>query len=56
MFASEKAMVRDPAERDLGERQIMLFRDGFDHLEGLEVRLVPVSAAIALGERLGPNS
>ena len=48
ILALEQAVVRDPAERDLREREAMLLRDGLDLGEGGEVGLVPVSRAVRL--------
>lgn len=42
MLALEQAVMRDPAERDLRHRQLVLLGDRLDRREGLEVRLVPV--------------
>lgn len=48
----EQAVVRHPAQRDLGERQPVLVRRPADERERVEVRLLPVPAA-ADQERTG---
>ena len=48
ILALEQAVVRDPAERDLGEREAVLLRDGLDLGERVEVRRVPVPLAVRL--------
>ena len=48
ILALEQAVVRDPAERDLGEREAVLLRDGLDLGECVEVRRVPVPLAVRL--------
>ncbi len=50
VLALEETVVRDPAEGDLGESQIVLLRDLFDLGERLEVGLVPVPRAVVLSE------
>lgn len=48
MLAAHERVVRDPAERDLGEREAVLLRDGLDRRERAEVRLLPVPRAVVL--------
>lgn len=48
VLALHQAMMRHPAECDLGERQIVHLRDIFDLRQGTEVSFVPVPAAVAL--------
>ena len=48
ILALEQAVVRDPAERDLREREAVLLRDGLDLGERVEVRRVPVPLAVRL--------
>ena len=48
ILALEQAVVRDPAERDLGEGEAVLLRDGLDLRERVEVRRVPVPLAVHL--------
>ena len=43
-----QAVVRDPAERDLCERQAVLLHDRLKRRQRLEVGLVPVAVAVAL--------
>ena len=47
-LALEQAVVRDPAERDLREREAVLLRDGLDLGQRVEVGLVPVARAVEL--------
>ena len=48
MLALEQAVVRDPAERDLCERQAVLLHDRLERRQRLEVGLVPVAGAVVL--------
>lgn len=48
VLALHEAVVRHPAERDLGHRQLVLLRDDLDARERLEVRVVPVPVAVVL--------
>ena len=52
MFALQHAVVRDPAQGNLSERQAVLLRGSLDGLQCAEVRVVPVAAAIALRARV----
>ena len=46
VLALHQAMVRDPAERNLSERQVVLLGNLLDLGKGTEVRLVPIPGAI----------
>ena len=48
ILALEQAVVRDPAKRDLREREAVLLRDGLDLGERVEVRRVPVPLTVRL--------
>lgn len=48
VLGAQERVVRDPAERDLGEREAVLLGDLLDRREGLEVRLLPVAGTIGL--------
>ena len=48
VLALHQAVVRDPAERDLRHRQVVLLRDGLDLGQRVEVGLVPVARAVEL--------
>ena len=50
VLALQQAVVRDPAERDFGEGQPVLGRDGLDLGERGEVGFVPVPAAVRLSD------
>ena len=51
MLAPHQAVVRQPAERDLGERQPVRLRGGLDLRERGKVRVVPVALAVVLWAR-----
>ena len=48
VLALHQTVVRDPAERDLRHRQVVLLRDGLDLGQRVEVGLVPVARAVEL--------
>lgn len=50
VLALHQAVMRDPAESDLGHRQIALLRNLFNGRERTEVRVVPVTSTIVLVE------
>lgn len=54
VLALQQAVVRDPAERDLRHRQVVLLRYGLDRGQRAEVGLVPVACTVIL-RRIRPS-
>ena len=48
VLALHQAVVRDPSQGDLGERQVVLLGNLLNLGEGAEVRLLPVASAVVL--------